>query len=124
MSCDLPISALEASLVRPTWADPRWMIAANDATYRDYTFATMDPEMIAAANPRRWAIGFVQPDLPALDIRLGPWSDALRMGWQLNGAINGLWFTAFEFGPLVSRSWWAITAEILDVVRVIEIVIN
>ncbi len=100
------------------------MLAANDAIISDYTFATIETEMIVAANPRRWAIGFVQPDLPVLDIRVGPWSDTKRMGWQLNGAINGLWFTAFEYGPLVSRSWWAVSAEILDVVRVIEVVIN
>lgn len=123
MSCDLPQTPLAMSLVRPTWADPQYMLATNDAVITHATFPNSEPARVIGANPRRWAIGFVLRSAMVADLLVSPWPDVRAGSWVSSTSGSPLWFTVFEYGPLVNREWWAI-ADNIAVLRMVEIVIN
>lgn len=123
MSCELPVTPLAMSLVRPTWADPQWMLATNNAVITDVTPPANDPTRVIGANPRRWAIGFVIRSTLVSDLLVSPWPDVVRGSWVSGTAMSPLWFTIFDYGPFVCREWWAI-ADGIATVRVLECAIN
>lgn len=101
-----PLAASRLALVRPTWMDPRYIVAVNDATVTPFTLASANPERCLRANPTRWAFG--------VGVRVGTVAGAVIAphgrpdlgGWILPAGPDVLWFDAVTFGPFVCREWF------------------
>lgn len=78
-------------------------------------------ELVAPANPYRWAVGFTLAPTSGVGCSVSPWTDADAGGlYQL--AHNRLdWLNTFTFGPLVAGPWYA-TGGAGSIVRVLEVI--
>lgn len=111
------------SLIRPTWADPRYMLSTNDTRITTVVVPRLTPTLIAGANPRRWAIGFVGEFINTQDIHIGPWPDTLNYSWLLTTTQEPFWFSLFNYGTMINREWWAYSPGNSNI-RIVESVVN
>jgi hypothetical protein len=104
-------------MTRPSWSDPGFMVAANEWQFSEFSYTPPDSLIIAGNNPRRWAIGFVQPGLNPFTVRLGWQPDAFAWGQEFAALDPPLWFTTFQYGPLVQSEFyiWATNQVIIGV---------
>lgn len=123
MSCDLPQTPLAMSLIRPTWADPRYMLAVNDTRITTVVVPQMTPTLVIGANPRRWAIGFLTEIAYTKSIHFGPWPDPPNYAWLLTNRQEPFWFSLIDYGTMVCREWWAYSPGDANI-RVVESIIN
>lgn len=93
-------------LLRPVWADPRWLMSANDFQATVFSVVTPGDGLLAPADPTRWAIGFsVGRDFNGgFPIEVYPLGGTTIRGWNLNQ--TPLWFSIFTYGPMVCREWY------------------
>ena len=104
------ITQLERLLRRPSWADPAFMVYTSELVTTPVDLAGVTIEVIAPANPRRWAIGFQLSLTGAVAVAVS-WSNRPDLvGQQLTARIQDNYFTIFNHGPMVTNEWYAFSA--------------
>lgn len=100
------------SLVRPTWADPGYLLATN--LYRTGLTTTVAnaTAILVGNNPRRWAIGLSRVQGAASQIRYGPFQNVNSYGISSAGAGFLTWYTVFDYGPMVSQDWYVFSTGV------------
>lgn len=107
LDCKLDPAALAAAPPdAPPWADPRLMMALTGVRITPVSPAVAPGELIAPADPKRVAIGFMWN--VAVDIRVGPTTDPDNHGWVLFSATSprDKWFDYLTYGALVNLAWF------------------
>lgn len=97
-------------MVLPSWMDSRRMLGLFDYAARPVAVGAGVVQPVAPNDPDRWAIGFSGPAIT--DIVVGPMPDPTSLGFSFGSTrrADQLWFSLFEFGPLVSYQWFALSA--------------
>lgn len=108
MPLDLPIPKFvePAPIEVPAWIDPRTMLMTCAVREHSVSFGFNQVQQLAAADPKRYAIGFTSAGNGINVIRVSPNQDPQFTGFSCDGSVNQGWFTVFTHGPLVSLEWW------------------
>lgn len=107
---ELPeVAPPERLLIYPSWGDPGFSLAAYQVNPTVITLVAVTPKLVAQNNPRRWAIGFQDTLVGPSSPRVGIMTDPSRYGHTVNNTLTGSWFTIFNYGPMVSMEWWALS---------------
>lgn len=120
MSEPTPVPTQPLTLYRPVWADPGFILSTNDVKTTDFDGVMSPVRVLAPANPKRWALGFLAASGTAVGWRVGPWNDPSIFGVLISTGNDVKWFTLFDFGPLVSLEWYGYPDN-SSKIRVIEI---
>lgn len=98
------------TMVRPTWADPMYMLATNTSEFTVIPTLVGGLSLVARNNPKRWAIGFVSQTPVVGTMLVAPHNQAQDFGQLIgtNGAI--LWYDIFRYGPMVSYEWYVFSS--------------
>lgn len=105
------------------WFDPRLVTANCSIVLTDFDVNSPNPMLVAAANSRRWMIGFAQPQL-ATNIRFAPWPDVDKFMYGVTDPSSRVQvYKLFDVGILVCNSWYALAGGIANL-RVIEVLRN
>lgn len=107
-------------LVRPSWADPGYILAISDGSAIDITFTGVQTLQVAPNAPDRWALGFLLSPTSAGNVRLGPWGDPANGGILLQPIDGLIWLPLFQYGPFVPREWTGVSTN-NAVLRVLSI---
>lgn len=89
----------------PVWMDAQYAAVTTSVEGKQVAVPAATDGVIARANPRRWAIGFVALNTNAQPVAIGAYGDlATAPMVSLNpGAV--VWYKLFDYGPLVTREW-------------------
>lgn len=100
------IGPLERVFSRPSWADPSFMLLANEIITQEYTFTTTDVVIVVPPDPKRWAVGFSTLVTAPDQVLISPINDinisrhVVTIDWVDN------WWTIFNYGPMVPAAWY------------------
>lgn len=108
------------SLIRPVWADPGYFLALYNVSVTDYLLDGATSLLVAPGRPDRWAVGFTVPSNAAFNMWVSPWGDPDGVGFGKLAGSGTLFYTLFDYGPIVSFDWFAF-ASVPATVRVTEI---
>ena len=96
------------TLVRPVWADPRYIGLTN--AWRELTPVSVFGSSIKIANnnPTRWALLVVLDGSLSDPAYMSPADGYLQSGIRLHPSAGPQFvsLTLFEFGPIVSGEWY------------------
>lgn len=96
-------------LIRPTWADPRWVVSANSFALVKVNFTPGQIIQLLPNDPTRWAIIFNIGNGGASNTTIGPSNSPLQDGFVLSNAGAMLRFTLFDSGPMVCAEWYLLS---------------
>lgn len=103
------------------WFDPMMLTAATYPKFTPVTMPFAATAQIAPADANRWAIGFSFGSL-ATGTLIAPWSDIDSYGFATQTlGVTLLFYTLFDFGPLVCSSWYG-KATSVQTIRLIELI--
>lgn len=98
------------SLVRPSWADPSYLLAASAVTWSRVTVPAGVPTVIAPGDPRRYLL-HVSSEIPSAGTAvIGPTGEANSFGLAEVGPTPFARLSLFEDGPLVCLPIYAYSA--------------
>ena len=107
----------------PAWMDAHYHLIASHSDYADVTFAMGETKQIVKGDARRWALGFIQRNAGGTNLLVSPFPNPDQYGWGLTLSVPVLWFTVFEFGPMVGAPWNGYSANAATY-RVVEILLQ
>lgn len=89
------------SLVRPSWADPSYLLAASAVTWQTVTVPAGVPTVIAAGDPRRFIV-HISSEVPSAGTAyIGPTGAATTLALAEVGPTPFARLSLFDDGPLV-----------------------
>ena len=117
------VDAAILAMVRPSWADPSYTLATNHVAWKDTVLTSAPAVLLAARNPRRWAIGFVNFTPSAGSLKVSPWADLTNVPFVTLTPGGSVWYWLFQYGPLINEEWWVLSTAV-NTIRTIEVSIN
>lgn len=105
----------------PAWMDGRYTMLTSEVRSQVFVTRAQGSAAVVPGNSARWAIGFKNVS-GAGAVLCDPTTNDGTGGWLLDIAGNPIWFSLFEFGPLVCMPWYLTEALAVNV-RVYEVVL-
>jgi len=104
------------------WLDPAAVGRNLAPRFSTVTSVGGAVEKVAAANPARWAVGFIILTPGGFNARVYPDASAAATAGVELASSRLDWFDLPRYGPLVSFDWWAVCSPgtILSVVEIIR----
>lgn len=108
------------SLVRPSWADPSYLMRAAYSRLSTVTVTSSNPQVMLRPDPRRIAVIVPAQQAVALGVVYGP---TLDLPQTYIGNLNDVArvFTIFDWLTLVTDGWYVISPSGATTFPVIEI---
>ena len=95
------------NIIRPTWADPQYLRATTSYRATPITLTANGTQIVAPANPRRWAIGWSAGATPLASVYLAPHAAPDSGPLVVLAALSIHWLTLLTHGAAVLDQWYA-----------------
>jgi hypothetical protein len=120
MMPDSELPDISPQLLLPSWADPYFMSGLYDVSGKTFVVPAGGSGTVAPGNVNRIMLGFKLSRVAVGSALVSVFGDPTKFGYSLLVADDPLWFSLFNFGPLVCYPWNVVGAAAQEI-QVVEV---